>query len=272
MFRREKEGLHENHVSAGPSSSPPVPPIPTADDTSHISKNSSSNSSASGRSHDGLYDIDPFDTTATVEDVLDISALHSSLYMDSRDDVDDTQRLRSLATTPPLLIDKRLTRLTAQPPRISFHQEGSLEDWSSALFSAIDSGSDASNGARSTEDEKAERRTTLRPMSSLAQKAALMAVSPAPKLADVSFGRDISLGAHVRQAPLPASSNGVEQQVASDIAEEEDVSRDDKMEAPKELDEPCKHYFRNSSRAQGQNRATAAIHTHTTKVKRRRRD
>ena len=93
MFRREKEGLHENHVSAGPSSSPPVPPIPTADDTSHVSKNSSSNSSASGRSHDGLYDIDPFDATATVEDVLDISALHSSLYMDSRDDVDDTQRL-----------------------------------------------------------------------------------------------------------------------------------------------------------------------------------
>lgn len=243
-FRREKEGLHETPVSAGPSSSPKTRPVPPAtitkpaDESSQISQSSGSGSSASGSSSDRLYDIDPFDASdipATVEDVLDISAVHSSLYVDSREDVDDTQRLRLLAITPPLVIDKRLTRLTgfsAQAPRISFHQEGSLEDWSSALFSAIDSGSDTAGGRsgsgpkpfeQAMKDEKAERRTTLRPMSLLAQKAALLAVSPAPKLADVSFGRNISLGAHVRQGPVQASDE-VEQEVESDVEEEEDTA------------------------------------------------
>lgn len=255
-LRREKEGLHETPFSAGPSSSPKTRPVPpttitkSADESSQISQSSGSGSSASGSSSDRLYDIDPFDASdipATVEDVLDISAVHSSLYVDSREDVDDTQRLRLLAITPPLVIDKRLTRLTgfsAQAPRISFHQEGSLEDWSSALFSAIDNGSDTVGGRSgaapkpsegATKDEKAERRTTLRPMSLLAQKAALLAVSPAPKLADVSFGRNISLGAHVRQAPVSASDE-VEQEVESDVEEEEDAAS--VHENLKQLDEP----------------------------------
>ena len=267
-FRREKEGLHETPVSVGPSSSPPTRPVPPAlitkpaDESSQISQSSGSGSSASDTS-DRLYDIDPFDASdipATVEDVLDISAGHSSLYADSREDVDDTQRLRLLAITPPLVIDKRLTRLTglhAQPPRISFHQEGSLEDWSSALFSAIDSGSDTAVGhsdagpapsEEATKDEKAERRTTLRPMSLLAQKAALLAVSmsPAPKLADVSFGRNISLGAHVRQAPVLVSDE-VEQEVESDAEEEEEAaSVHEKLEAPKQLDQPREPFPRSS--------------------------
>ncbi|KAL4065516.1 hypothetical protein V8B97DRAFT_1875356, partial [Scleroderma yunnanense] len=259
-FRREKEkeGLHEGPSSAGPSSPlamRPVPPTPKGKpvgESSQMSQSSGAGSSMHGASHDGLYDIDPFDASdipATVEDVLDISAIHSSLYADdAREDIDDSQRLRMLAITPPLVIDKRLTRLagfSAQPPRISFHQEGSLEDWTSALFSAIDSGRSGTpvlrNNARrpmspeqSTEDEKAERRTTLRPMSPLALKAALVAASPGPKLPDVSFGRNISLGAHVRQVSVPASEE-VEQEVENDAEEEEEDSSEDENEALKEL-------------------------------------
>ncbi|KAI6037980.1 hypothetical protein EDC04DRAFT_2070574 [Pisolithus marmoratus] len=208
IFRREKEGPHQTPTCAGSSSPPPtrsMPPIPIPGiaERSQASKCNTSAGSSSGRgtAHDGLYDIDPFDASdipATVEDVLDISATHSSLYLDN-DDAEQhgidiaMQRQRLLSPTPPLVIDKRLTRaasLMTQPPRISFHQESSLEDWTSSLFSAIssDDATDPIDSSRSNlvaksrtrltvpqeteEDEKAERRLTLRPASP----------PPAPKL------------------------------------------------------------------------------------------
>ncbi|KIO05774.1 hypothetical protein M404DRAFT_999507 [Pisolithus tinctorius Marx 270] len=89
-FRREKEVSREGAAPAGsPSPLPlsrPIPsiPIPEAAERSQASKCSTSvgSSSGQGSSHDGLYDIDPFDASdipATVEDVLDISAANPSL-------------------------------------------------------------------------------------------------------------------------------------------------------------------------------------------------
>lgn len=261
-FRREKEVSREGAAPAGSSSplplSRPIPsiPVPGTTERSQVSKCSTSvgSSSGQGSSHDGLFDIDPFDASdipATVEDVLDISAANSSLYLD--DDNDDaerqqdnidlaTQRQRLLSPTPPLVIDKRLTRvasLMTQAPRISFHQEGSLEDWTSSLFSAISSDdATASNNddkrssmavkvrrilaapQESEEDEKAERRLTLRPLSPPAPKLTPSPMSPAPKLPDVSFGRNISIGEHVRKA-RPPSPEEEEEKVEAEAAETE---------------------------------------------------
>lgn len=201
--------------------------------------------------------MNPFDTSdipATVEDVLDISAANSSLYLDNDDaeqpDRDITmQRQRLLSPTPPLVIDKRLTRvtsLTTQAPRISFHQEGSLDDWTSSLFSAISSNdaTDPNDSSRSNiavkprprlvapqeseEDERAERRLTIRPLSPRpAPTVTLPPVSPAPKLPDVSFGRNISIGEHVRQARPPSPDD-----------EEVEVEETKAGEVSKGADEP----------------------------------
>ncbi|KAI6147836.1 hypothetical protein BKA82DRAFT_4355023 [Pisolithus tinctorius] len=260
-FRREKEVSREGAAPAGSSSplplSRPIPsiPIPGTAERSQVSKCSTSvgSSSGQGSSHDGLYDIDPFDASdipATVEDVLDISAANSSLYFDDNDDAEQqqdnidlaTQRQRLLSPTPPLVIDKRLTRvasLMTQAPRISFHQEGSLEDWTSSLFSAISSDDATASGndnkrssmavkvrrilaapQESEEDEKAERRLTLRPLSPPAPKVTPSPMSPAPKLPDVSFGRNISIGEHVRKA-RPPSPEEEEEEAEAEAAETE---------------------------------------------------
>ncbi|KAG6333865.1 hypothetical protein ID866_5228 [Astraeus odoratus] len=262
-LRREKEGSQES-TCAGPSSPPPpsrpIPSIPVAEpanERSQVSEGSHSAryTNASRYSPDGRYDIDPFDASdipATVEDVLDISAANSSLYIDdvqeeAHEDY-NSQRRRLLAPTPPLVIDKRLTRLgglSTQPPRISFHQEGSLDDWTSSLFNVI-GGSDVVETDRTPnssavplsrkkhEDEKANRRATLRPMSPIAQKAALLPTSPAPKLPDVSFGANISLGAHARQATIP-TAEGREETMLDTVDEVSDHSDEPPSPTPSTL-------------------------------------
>ncbi|KIN95617.1 hypothetical protein M404DRAFT_311223 [Pisolithus tinctorius Marx 270] len=126
-----------------------------------------------------------------------------------------------------------------QAPRISFHQEGSLEDWTSSLFSAISSDDATTSGndnkrssmavkvrrilaapQESEEDEKAERRLTLRPLSPPAPKVTPSPMSPAPKLPDVSFGRNISIGEHVRKA-RPPSPEEEEEEAEAEAAETE---------------------------------------------------
>ncbi|KIN95172.1 hypothetical protein M404DRAFT_331637 [Pisolithus tinctorius Marx 270] len=261
IFRREKEVSRESAAPAGLSSPLPLScpissiPIPGTAERNQASKCSASvgSSSGQGSSHDGLYDIDPFDASdvpATVEDVLDISAANSSLYLDDdnddaerqQDNIDLATRRRLLSPTPPLVIDKRLTRMASlmtQAPRISFHQEDSLEDWTSSLFSAISSDDATTSGndnkrsstavkvrrilaapQESEEDEKAERRLTLRPLSPPAPKVTPSPMSPAPKLPDVSFGRNISIGEHVRKA-RPPSPEEEEEEAEAEVAETE---------------------------------------------------
>ncbi|KAI6022915.1 hypothetical protein BKA83DRAFT_4270702 [Pisolithus microcarpus] len=245
-FRREKEGLHESPASAGSTA-----------EHSQASKCSASEGSSSGRRTTAYWwscmTVNPFDTSdipATVEDVLDISAANSSLYLDNDDaeqpDRDITmQRQRLLSPTPPLVIDKLST---TQAPRISFHQEGSLDDWTSSLFSAISSNdaTDPNDSSRSNiavkprprlvapqeseEDERAERRLTIRPLSPRpAPIVTLPPVSPAPKLPDVSFGRNISIGEHVRQARPPSPDDEeveVEETKAGEVSKGADEPRE----------------------------------------------
>ncbi|KAG2151033.1 uncharacterized protein EDB93DRAFT_318012 [Suillus bovinus] len=73
-----------------------------------------------------------------MDSILDISATadttSSSLRTDavvdlSLPDVDPALLNRHLSPTPPLVIDKRLTKVGALPPRLSFHLSSDLGDW-----------------------------------------------------------------------------------------------------------------------------------------------
>lgn len=233
-FPLEKEGLPgcpDPRCLASPESQTPIQStrtINTAEDSDITRSPAECVSGRADISTDSM-NVGPHETSEipmTVEGVLDISATGSSLYLDVEPEEGMEERIsqqRSLITpTPPLVIDKRLTRVAsheAQPPRISFHQEGSLDDWTSSLFSAIEGGSSGDEGIaihrnRETsipeagkEDGNIERGATPRPMS-FVQLPASSPMSPAPALPEVSFGANISIGAHVRQARIPAPAQG----------------------------------------------------------------
>ncbi|KAG2143980.1 hypothetical protein BD769DRAFT_1001206 [Suillus cothurnatus] len=92
-----------------------------------------------------------------VDSILDISATtnttSSSLYTDtdlSLPDVDPALLNRHMSPTPPLVIDKRLTKLGALPPRLSFHLSSDLglEDWGAGLLTGLEDGSGSGGGSR----------------------------------------------------------------------------------------------------------------------------
>ncbi|KAF8836059.1 hypothetical protein BDN67DRAFT_364184 [Paxillus ammoniavirescens] len=236
--RKEKEGLHK-HGGIGTPLSPNRLVPPTPGDT--LSE-SSGVSSRDDREEGPSIDFDSTHIPETADDVLDISSANSSFYTDNLAheepvEMDPAQRSRLLSPTPPLVIDKRLTKLATMPPRISFHQEGSLEDWSESLFSAIGGkagkrtsimiGSKGGNAA----GVKAERRTTLRPMSpvvtasgsaSAAASSSRSLTAPAPSLPDVSLGANISLGAHMRESVVTLDEEE-EQEEEFQAEDEEDL-------------------------------------------------
>lgn len=215
----------------------PIPPIPREE----ILGEPSGVSNHDGREDDQdvFMSENSADTTGTTDgiprtadEVMDIS----SYYIDHGEDVemDQTQQAGLLSPTPPLVIDKRMSKLATLPPRLSFHQEGSLEDWSQSLFSVIGSKGKrssvllGSNGGDAASVKK-ERRSTIRPMSPLsltggsgsASATASNSLSPetlAPSLLDISIRADLALGTHAR-GTIGAVEEGDEQEQA----EEDDV-------------------------------------------------
>lgn len=182
------------------------------------------------------------DIPRTADEVMDISSYYSdNAVLRGDGETDGTQQARLLSPTPPLVIDKRMTKLATLPPRISFHQESSLEDWSKSLFSVIGGkGKRSSVLMRSNGGDAAgikERRTTIRPMSPFsmtgesrsASATALNSLSPkaaAPSLPDVSFGANLTLGP-IARGPISAIGEGAEQvQVVQDEAKETEDDHD----------------------------------------------
>lgn len=88
---------------------------------------------------------------------LDISATanttSSSFYTDtdtnlSLPDIDHALLNRHLTPTPPLVIDKRMSKVGALPPRLSFHLSSDLgfEDWGAGLLGGLEDGSGSGGG------------------------------------------------------------------------------------------------------------------------------
>lgn len=96
--------------------------------------------------------------------ILDISATAdttSSFYTDtdvnlSLPDIDPALLNRHLTPTPPLVIDKRLTKVGALPPRLSFHLSSDLgfEDWGAGLLGGLEDGSGSEGGSGSRLDDR----------------------------------------------------------------------------------------------------------------------
>lgn len=175
------------------------------------------------------------DIPGTADEVLDISSYYTDDTIHGVDaGVDLAQQARVLSPTPPLVIDKRVTKLATLPPRISFHQEGSLEDWSQSLFTVI-----GAKGKRSSivigpkggdaASLKKERRTTIRPTSPLSMAAsatpsnALPPETVAPSLPDISFGANLTLGPRAR-GTIDAVEEGDEQEQVEEVVPEDDAA------------------------------------------------
>ena len=228
---KEKEGF-----GAQPPPNRPIPPVPTEDILGEPSGT---------RNHDNRVEdqeVSIYDTTGssandipgTADEVLDISSYYTDTSIHGGDAEMDPARV--LSPTPPLVIDKRMTKLATLPPRISFHQEGNLEDWSESLFSVIgDKGKRSSiligpKGGDTTNVKR--RRSTIRPMSPLsmtdgdASATASSPVTVAPSLPDISFGVNLTLGPHAR-GTIGAVEEGDEQEQAEESEEPKGAPEDD---------------------------------------------
>lgn len=117
------------------------------------------------------------------------------------------------------------------PPRISFHQEGNLEDWSESLFSVLGKGKRSSvlMGGDATSSKK-EKRITMRPISRFSMagesgSATTMAPSSlsketaVPSPPDTSFGANLTLGSRTRPTIDAVEEGGDEQHAEEDQAE-----------------------------------------------------
>lgn len=184
----------------------------------------------------------------TADEVLDISSYYTDDFVHGGDaEMNPTQQDRVLSPTPPLVIDKRATKLATLPPRISFHQEGNLEDWSESLFSVIGKGKRSSILMGPKGGDAAcvkERRTSIRPMSPLSMTPGdVSAIAPnslspetvAPSLPDVSLGANLTLGPHAR-GMMDLVEEGDEQEQAEESEETEGAPEDDAREQAMEVD------------------------------------
>lgn len=174
----------------------------------------------------------------TADEVWNISSYYGGDFVHGGDaEMNPTQQDRVLSPTPPLVIDKRLTKLATLPPRISFHQEGSLEDWSESLFSVIGKGKRSSilMGPKGGDAPSVrEKRTSIRPMplSMTYEDASAIAsnsLSPetvASSLPDVSLGADLTLGPHAR-GTMDLVEESDEQEQAEESEEIESASSED---------------------------------------------
>ncbi|KAG6377719.1 hypothetical protein JVT61DRAFT_14490 [Boletus reticuloceps] len=170
-------------------------------------------------------------------EVLDISSYYSNNSVNGGVDaeMDPAQQAKMLSPTPPLVIDKRMLKLATLPPRISFHQEGSLEDWSESLFSVIGSKGKRSSILVDKASMKKDRRSAIRPMSPPsmiggdASATASSSLSPETEtetvtssLSDMSFGANLTLGPHAR-GTMGAVEEGDEQHQAEEGIHEDDA-------------------------------------------------
>ncbi|KAN0079874.1 hypothetical protein V8E55_009440, partial [Tylopilus felleus] len=230
--RKEKEGF--GVLGALPPPNRPIPPVPTGE-----TMGESSGLSNFSREEDREASM-PGTTGLSVDnihEVFDISSHYSDNVINGGDAEMKAQQVRLSSPTPPLVIDKRLTKLAMLPPRISFHQEGSLEDWTEALFkeiggkgkrSSVLMGSNSGDAA----SVKKERRTTIRPMSHLfatggdASVTASDSLPPEavvpPSLLDLSFGANLTPGPHAI-GTIDAVEEGDEQEQAEEGAPEGDA-------------------------------------------------
>ncbi|KAG9310939.1 hypothetical protein JVU11DRAFT_8813 [Chiua virens] len=219
--KKEGKSKKEKEVSgvwdAPPPPDRPIPPIPTEeilgepsgtcnqdsreeDQRVSVSENSGNTTGPSAN-----------DIPATADDVLDISSYYSDNAIHGGDaEMDSAQQQKVLSPIPPLVIDKRMSKLATLPPRISFHQEGSLEDWSESLFSVLGSKGKRSSIQLMSKNEdtasmKKERRTTIRPitpLSGIAESGAASmlgssSLSPvSPSSPSTSIGATLALGPH----------------------------------------------------------------------------
>ena len=221
-------------LGALPPPNRPIPPVPTGE-----TMGESSGLSNFSREEDREASM-PGTTGLSVDnihEVFDISSHYSDNVINGGDAEMKAQQVRLSSPTPPLVIDKRLTKLAMLPPRISFHQEGSLEDWTEALFkeiggkgkrSSVLMGSNSGDAA----SVKKERRTTIRPMSHLfatggdASVTASDSLPPEavvpPSLLDLSFGANLTPGPHAI-GTIDAVEEGDEQEQAEEGAPEGDA-------------------------------------------------
>lgn len=215
----------------------PIPPTPTEENEGEPSDSSNHDNREEDR------EVSSSDTTGsladgiprTVDEVLDISSYYGDNSIHEGDAEADPAE-RAVSPTPPLVIDKRVAKLATLPPRISFHQEGSLEDWSESLFNVL-----GGQGKRSSilmgpmggdaVSQKKERRSTIRPMSPLSttdEETSAMASSSAsaepvaPSPSDISFGVDLTLEPNAR-GTIDVVEEGDEQEQAEEGAPEGDA-------------------------------------------------
>ncbi|KAF8125650.1 hypothetical protein EV363DRAFT_627360 [Boletus edulis] len=225
--RKEKEGF--GFLGAPPPPNRPVPPIPTQGMVGEPSGLSNHDSRVKDQ------DVTISDIPGSAEEVLDISSYYSDNSVNGGVDaeMDPAQQAKMLSPTPPLVIDKRMFKLATLPPRISLHQEGSLEDWSESLFSVIGSKGKRSSILVDKASVKKERRSAIRPMSPLsmiggdASATASSSLSPETEtvtssLQDMSFGANLTLGPHAR-GTMGAVEEGDEQQQAEEGVHEDDA-------------------------------------------------
>lgn len=244
MPRKEKEGF--GVFGGPPPPNRPIPPIPTEEILgepsgvrNHDSRGEDQEVSMPQDSDDTTRSTD--DIPGTADEVMDISPYYNAVH-GGHAEMDPTQQARVLSPTPPLVIDKRMTKLATLPPRISFHQESNLEDWSESLFSVIGGKGKRSSvligpkGGNATSVK--ERRTTIRPMSPLSTigesgSASAMASNSlsqetvAPNPSDVSFGANSTLGPHARGAIDAVEESDKQEQAEEDDAEETEGGPDD---------------------------------------------
>ena len=213
----------------------PIPSVPVEQTLGKLSTVSSHDRTENGQAPSSTeHSADSSaDTPGTADDVLDISSHYSDHSVHGEDaEMDPAQRASVLTPTPPLVIDKKLTKLATLPPRLSFHQEG-LEDWSASVFSVIgDKGKRSSVLVKPRDGDeaktKAERRTTIRPSPASANSPPLRTV--ASSLPDMSFGTDPTLGSVARP-----SIDAIEEEHSPGQAEEEQVEETKDTDADEQV-------------------------------------
>lgn len=242
--KKEKEGFAT--LGGPPPPNRPIPPVPVerilgepSGVSNHVSTEKDQEVSTTENS-DYTTGSSVDDIPGTADEVLDISSYYSDDPVHGGDaEMDPAQQTEVLSPTPPLVIDKRMTKSATLPPRISFHQEGSLEDWSESLFSVIGKRSSVLTRPKGGDaaSAKERRRTTIRPTSSLSMTgrnesesgsggAPAMSSNPlspetgSPSLPDISFGANLTLGSHTKPMMNVVKEGDEQEQAEEDRAEE----------------------------------------------------
>lgn len=233
-IKKEKEGFAA--LGGLPPPNRPIPPLPAEQIRGEPSGVSTGKEQEASVAEDSDYttgtSVDGIPGTA--DEVLDISSHYSDNAVPGGDTrIDVAQHTEPPLPTQPLVIDKRMSKLATLPPRLSFHQEGSLEDWSESLFSVIGKRSSVSMGQKSgsAASVKGQRRSTIWVISppsttggtesaSVLGSNSLSPETLAPSLPDVSLAANLMLGSYTRST-INAVQEGDEQEVVTEDKAEE---------------------------------------------------